>query len=197
MFGRSYKQCPCQAAMSQGEIDLCLLNYPHKIIPYQDLTNFTIDDLKNFQNNIIFFGYPGQEGHWTCLLFYPESMLVRFFDPYGFSPDEEWPFLINPEHLKPPHKILSEEIIPELISNGWTVNINKNDIQGYFDKVARSHCSRELAENLCGELVVLRIIYRVLDDNQFATMIKQQTPTEIVEVIKNLLWPHGSITNPC
>jgi tRNA(Ile)-lysidine synthase TilS/MesJ len=63
--------------------------------------------------------------------------------------------------------------------------------------VARSHCWRDLAENLCEELVVLRIIYRVLDDNQFATMIKQQTPTEIVEVIKNILWPHGSITNPC
>jgi len=42
---------------------------------------------------------------------------------------------------------------------GWSLDVNRNDLQGYFDKTSPSECSKEIAENLCGELVVSRVVY--------------------------------------
>jgi hypothetical protein len=71
--------------------------------------------------------------------------------------------------------------------NGWSLDVNHHNIQGYFDSTARSECSKEMAENLCGELVVLRIIYRHLDNTEFAHMIKRYRPIQIVEMISDLI----------
>jgi len=181
MFGNN-------VAMDAEEIDLALSGEQHKIINYPDLMNFEPDSLVNFQNIVLFFGYPGQEGHWTALMFHPTAHKLVFFDPYGLRLDDEWSYLINPEHLLPPTKILSEKILPYFQENGWEVDVNRNDIQGYFDNISKSSpVTEDIAQNLCGELVVLRIIYRYLSNNQFSSIIKRYSPQQIVDVITKII----------
>ena len=177
----------CQVAMDFDEINLALSNIPHQIIVYENLITYKPIELINALNNIIFFSYPGQEGHWTVLMMYPDDKHMVFFDPYGLRPDDEWPYLINPNHVIIKHKWLSKVIIPYFEQNGWMLDVNHHNIQGYFDSTARSECSKEMAENLCGELVVLRIIYHHLDNDTFAHMIKQYRPIQIVEIISDLI----------
>jgi hypothetical protein len=56
----------CQVAMDIDEINLALFN------------------------NIIFFSYPGEEGHWTVLMMYPDQHRLVFFDPYGLRLSTKW-----------------------------------------------------------------------------------------------------------
>jgi hypothetical protein len=72
-----HTSCGCgrQTAMDLEEVDLALSNVPHQIIVYQDLISYPPSKLINALNNIIFFGYPGEEGHWTVLMMYPEDKL--------------------------------------------------------------------------------------------------------------------------
>lgn len=179
--------CGCQTAMSLEEVDMALQDIPHRIILYQNLINYTPKQLINNLNNIIFFGYPGEEGHWTCLLMYPDQHLLTFFDPYGLQPDDEWRYLYNPNHLIIKHKWLSKVIIPYFQHNGWTLDVNHHDIQGYFDTTAPTECSKQMAENLCGELVVLRVRYRDVDNDEFAHIIEQYTPRQIVHLIRTYI----------
>jgi len=173
--------------MDLEEINIALSDVPHNIIVYQDLISCTPSQLINALNNVIFFGYPGEEGHWTTLMMYPNDKRMIFFDPYGLYPDTEWPYLINPDHIIIKHKWLSKVIIPYFQQNGWILDVNRHDIQGYFDKTAPSECSKQIAENLCGELVVMRIINRQLDNDTFASMIEQYSPRQIVEIVNDLI----------
>jgi hypothetical protein len=155
------------------------LHIPHSIISYDNVES--IDP--SIPNWIILFTYPNASlGHWTALLFYPEKKKVLFFDPYGFMPDEQWNFIENPLNEDKPPMIFSKKVLPGLRKLGWRIENNHYNIQGHF---TGSLPNSNVAENMCGELVALRIIRRDMSSKQFYKyIIENYTPRKIYDLIK-------------
>jgi hypothetical protein len=169
-------------AMDNFEISKVLdkFNIQYRIIPYEKVD--TIDP--KIPNWIILFYYPGSNiGHWTCMLFYPRSKRMLFFDPFAFKPDQQWDFIDNKLNFPKPKFLLSKMIIPKLQAQGWKLEVNKYNIQDKF--IDRS--KNVITENMCGELVVLRIIYRGMSSRDFYEYItKNFSASKIYKIISIL-----------
>ena len=145
------------------------------IIRYEELFNTKPADLLR-RDHIIFFGYPDNIGHWTAL--FNKGNKIEFFDPYGFYPDEQWKYIENKQHQKPPEKILSK-LLEKLIQMGYQVTYNPYNVQGYLVQHSFGPIEKELSRNECGELIILRLLLKQLSNREFYEYIKKLGPIQV------------------
>jgi predicted secreted protein len=105
---------------------------------------------------------------------------MYFFDPYGNPPDSQWPFLVNPANMPAPEFKLSEYIKDAVEKHGYKFNRNSYNIQG---SIRNGH----IVDSECGELVILRIINKKMNDEDFYDLCMRLGGKKIFDIVKKLL----------
>jgi hypothetical protein len=147
----------------------------YSIHKYSDLT---YDHVLSYWT-ILLYQYPGQIGHWTLIKCDPTTKVLYFFDPYGTAPDNQWPYLENPELLFEPPHVLSNIIRRYIIADGFRFSYNHYNIQG-------SIRNGDIRDSECGEIVVLRILYENLSDAQFYSLCARLGGHQIFKIVKEI-----------
>jgi hypothetical protein len=127
---------------------------------------------------IIFFGFPGQIGHW-CAVWKDSDGYLHFFDPYGHPHDKQWSEVNNSYNERPPPFYLSRFLRDKL----W--RYNPFNVQGYLVDRALNPVTKELAESSCGSLVILRLVLRNWSDKDFFSLIKEMPTKDIFFITKD------------
>ncbi|MCS7318132.1 MAG: hypothetical protein NZZ41_07515 [Candidatus Dojkabacteria bacterium] len=168
-------------ALSNFDIAAILdkLDIPYRIIRYEELANIQPQDIPK-TNWILYFGYPGDLGHWT--LIYTKGKTVHFYDPYGIHPDGQWNKIYNTFNRDPPEHYLSK-LLHELRNMGYHTSYNHYDLQNYLIHHSIGKLEKKLSENECGEIVILRLLFKELNDKEFFEFAKNLHPDEIVKFI--------------
>jgi hypothetical protein len=133
-----------------------------KIIRYPDLHKYnTIEDVLHPYNcAVILYESKPRYGHWVCIMLHPDNTL-EWFDPYGFSVDEEFKF-INADYRK-----ATNQYYPAMcrlfLNSPYHIVINKMEIQKY-----------EKDNSSCGRHCVFRLISRHLPLEQYQQLMKKE-----------------------
>ena len=136
-----------------------------EIIDYLDLANYNkIEQLFiNSLNVIIFFPVESEfNGHYTCMMYYPEEHVISYFCPYGFSPLRN---IILSNYLKR-FDANTLSLLPNLIKdfcrNGGKFLINSHQFQSQKNSIST-----------CGKYSVMRILNRnIMDPIKFREFLK-------------------------
>jgi hypothetical protein len=107
------------------------------------------------------------------------TKVVYFFDPYGTAPDQQWPYLENPELLPEPPHILSNIIWRYIVADGYRFSYNPYNIQGTIR-------NGDIRDSECGEIVVLRIVYENLSDDKFYQLCMKLGGHQIFKIVKEI-----------
>lgn len=161
-------------SLSDSDI-MNLLKGQSRIMSYPTLTEYdNLDDAMGKYGAIVLL-YETKEhyGHWTAV-FKLDDNTVEFFDSYAMRPDDELAFI--PEHFR----ISNDELYPHLTyllySSGYDIEYNDYKLQ-----------SKKKDMNTCGRHVVTRLLFRWLDIDEYANMIKQfnMSPDNFVTYFTN------------
>ena len=118
------------------------------IISYDDLQKInSIDEILGSHNAVaILYTTKDNYGHWVSLM--KNDNELEFFDPYGYSVDEELK-VIEQLHLRKDGKHISPHLTALINQSKYTIKINKNKVQKFINHT-----------NTCGRWVALRIKFR-------------------------------------
>lgn len=133
-----------------------------RIMTYPEIHKYdTIDQILEPHNCcVILYESKPKYGHWVCILKHPNNVL-EFFDPYGFSVDEQFKF-INEDYRKQSHQ--SYPLLCRMFLNSpYRIQINKMKIQKYEKDVSS-----------CGRHCAFRIISRDVPLNEYQKMMKKE-----------------------
>jgi hypothetical protein len=129
---------------------------------YKDLLKFdSILDAFGSVNNIILL-FPVQNdtmGHWICIRRNNSKKLIRHWDSYGLSWEQERGYTSN-KYVK--QNILGD-LYAKLPSQGWRVDWNKYKLQQMADNI-----------NTCGRFACMRARLDYLDNDEFANLFLHQ-----------------------
>ena len=124
------------------------------IVDYLDLEKINnLESLfENSLNVIIFFPVESEfNGHYTCMMYYPENHVISYFCSYGFSPLRN---IILSNYLKR-FNADTLSLLPNLIKafckNGGKFLINSHQFQSSKNSIAT-----------CGSHVVMRLMNRTI-----------------------------------
>ena len=135
------------------------------IFDYTDLANVNnIEQLfENSLNVIIFFPVENEfQGHYTCMMYYPDNHVISYFCPYGMSPMRNI-ILIN--YLKRFDENLLR-LLPNLIKifckNGGKFLISSYPIQSKKNNIST-----------CGKHCVMRLLNReIVDPSEYKNFLQ-------------------------
>jgi len=170
--------------LSNKELEFFLdrYNIPGHVILYRELPDY----LKKLEEDdtlslIIFFGFPGNIGHW-CALWIDKDGYYHFFDPYGNPPDAQWQFVYNEYKESRPAPILSNYL------KFKKFRYNPYNIQGYLIDKSFGPITKEIAESSCGELIILRLTLKDIPDKVFFELIKTMKPQDVYFITKEWIY---------
>jgi hypothetical protein len=66
---------------------------------------------------------------------------------------------------------------------GYHTSYNHYDLQNYLIHHSIGKLEKKLSENECGEIVILRLLFKELNDKEFFEFAKNLHPDEIVKFI--------------
>jgi hypothetical protein len=141
------------------------------IIKYEDLDNVkNIEDCLIDDNCIIMYQTTRADyGHWTCLIrtTYNGKPVLELFDPYGMVIDDE---LNYSDYLDGERKLTKL-----LYKSGKDISYNHHKFQKMADDVAT-----------CGCWVIMRILNKKLDLEQFYNKFKNINDNDIAQMVHKL-----------
>ena len=148
------------------------------IFDYTDLANINnIEQLfQNSLNVIIFFPVENEfQGHYVCMMYYPDNHVISYFCPYGMSPMRN---IILSNYLKRFDESMLR-VLPNLIKNfcknGGKFLINAHQLQSSKNSIST-----------CGRHVTMRILNRnIIDPTDYREFLKMYklTPDQIVSLV--------------
>ena len=141
---------------------------------YRDIKKYTsIDDVFGDYDCIaLLYEMRPSFGHWVALTRSRERNAIEFFDPYGYSPDEELDF------VKPEFKRQSGQDFPYLSTllhlSPYNVTYSNRRIQ-----------KKNKATSSCGRHVLLRCILRDLPVAEYAKLMlgAKEKPDDLVTLM--------------
>jgi len=153
---------------------LNMLDNKCNLIVYPDLQNYKdIDEvLGKYGCTVILYLTSKDYGHWVCLIKHKDNV-IEFFDSYGLPLDKEFGFITREKrnYLKQNLPYLSKLLYNspyQVIYNDVKLQKDKKDI------------------NTCGRHVIMRIVNRNLDVDDYANILKTNkyySPDEIVTIL--------------
>ena len=138
-----------------------MLDGKTRILSYKQLMkkNNINEVLKPFDSCVILYETKDNFGHWVCLL--KRGDTVEWFDSYGFKPDDERKFI--PEAYKKMH-YPEKYLVKLLLDSGYKIRYSEFKLQDGNDESVAT----------CGRFVVLRILFKGLDEYQFNDLMKSR-----------------------
>lgn len=130
------------------------------VISYDNLQNVnSIDDLLGaYGACIILYTTKSNFGHWTTLMKIDDDLL-EFFDPYGYSVDEELQ-IIDKLHLRKDGRYNNPHLTALINQSKYKVKVNKNQVQ------------KEASDmNTCGRWASLRVKLRHYSLDKFINLM--------------------------
>lgn len=123
------------------------------VILYENLKNFTAEDILRILPVAILYQVEPDVGHWTLLMEVPGG--VEFFDPYGIVVDKQFDYL----EMKQPHYLA--KLLYDL-SKKIEIHYNPYEFQ-----------SREPGINTCGRWVILRSKFPKWNIDKFKDVVNE------------------------
>ena len=148
------------------------------IVDYTDLMNINnIEQLfENSLNCIVFFPVENEfQGHYTCMMYYPDNHLISYFCPYGMSPMRN---IILSNYLKRFNENMLRmlpNLIKEFCKSGGKFLINSYPLQSKKNNIST-----------CGKMTTMRILNREISDpTDYKNFLKMYglTPDQIVSLV--------------
>lgn len=133
------------------------------VMLYKDLLKFSniVDAIGQTNQMILLFPVESDtEGHWIALIHKPDKKTIVFFDPYGFSPQQELGYTSNIYVRK---KILNEMLF-QAQQKGYKLDINTFRLQ----KMLKDR-------NTCGRQSAVRCRFHYLSNKEYAKLMMNQT----------------------
>jgi len=157
-----------------------LLDGKANIMSYARLTEYDNLDEALGEHGALVLLYETKRnfGHWT-LVFRLDNDTVEFFDSYSLKPDDELKFI--PEYFRIENNQLLPHLTYLLYTSGYKVEYNDYKLQKKL---------RDM--NTCGRHVVSRLLFRNLDIDKYAKMIKKSglLPDIFVTILTNNISNH-------
>lgn len=128
-----------------------------RIISYKQLMkkNNINEVLEPFGSCVILYETKDAFGHWICLL--KRGNIIEQFDSYGYIPDNQRKFI--PEAYKKMH-YPEKYLVKLLLDSGYKIRYSEFKLQDANDENVAS----------CGRWVVMRILFKDLDEYQFKNL---------------------------
>ena len=145
-----------------------------KIISYSELNGLQKFPLDQHNRLVIFYEMGGEIGHWVCVMYYPETDTISWFDSYGYKVGGA----------------LAGFSKAELQKMGELGNTAKNLMKNYSNAVYNPFRFQSLKDaQTCGKHVCVRLIMMKLNVNEYENWMKYLSkfsglsPDEVVCVI--------------
>lgn len=160
---------------TSGQDIINFLGYPVNVISYPDIYKYQSLDQLMTPNNacIILYEWKNGYGHWVCI-FRNNDLVVQFFDPYSYIPDNEFQFIdtqFKNQHY-PDTKYLSKLIY----DSGYELDYNDHRLQNQKDHTIST----------CGLWIGVRLKYRGIPIDTFSKIFHEFppfTPDQLVTMI--------------
>lgn len=164
-----------QIALSGDIIQRALNRAP---IPYTELANMTLDELVREPAVVLYISQSGRgsiSGHYT-LVWRDSGGTIRFFDSYGFHPDEELDF------VDPAQNGLTEG------EPGYLSRLLEGQTVRHFpwrmQELADQHPSHT---NTCGNYCILRAYLLTMSDQDFHRLLTENSNWAAPDMIAALM----------
>jgi len=131
------------------------------------LTNRQLADVRNIEqvmkhgSCVILYEIKDRSGHWCCV-FNRGPREIQWFDSYGLMPDSELTF-IDREFRRKSNQVsthLTRLLLDWIRRTGGVVRYSQYRLQKLSPK-----------DNTCGRFVVLRLMMKHLDEDEFAQVV--------------------------
>lgn len=149
-----------------------LINNKANLVTYPELVKYnSIDDaLGPYKACIILYLTSKNYGHWCCL--FRKGNVIYFFDSYGIFIDDELKF--TDENFRKANNQYYPHLTYLLHKSPYKIDYNNHKLQSENGNITT-----------CGRFVGCRLILRNLNNDQFASLFKNNkyTPDELVTLL--------------
>lgn len=139
-----------------------LLNHKTNVILYRDLAYVNkIEDVMRNGSCVILYESKDNSGHWCCI-FLRGPKEIQWFDSYGLLPDSELQFIRRNYRRRSNQYFthLTKLLLDWMRRTGGVVKYSEYRLQ-----------KLKKGDNTCGRFVVLRLLLRDLDEDEFAEVV--------------------------
>lgn len=165
------KKDKSKSLSSDDVLKIC--NYKADFYTYPEIVKFqSLDQLLGKHKSIILlYLTKANYGHF-CVVLKQNKDTISFFDSYGYMPDDELKFA--PIHFRKKNNQLKSHLTRLMYESGYNIDYNDHKLQSSKNDIAT-----------CGRWSGLRILFRNLTNDQFASLFKNDklTPDELITAL--------------